>query len=571
MPPPFMKSSARSYVARMNIPESPIDRLSRSLLQRIFQLNADMEDPSFDYSPQSRLEQEYRLSCAPLVVARRTSQVCKEWRKAILSCPSLWGSILDFQLLSQRNNHWRSVVIRRTDNSLLSIKGRILNTGSPELQSFFLLLLKESWTRIFSLDVVLGLGPGFTLDEEVANLLRGPAPNLETLKILFIDKIVPQTFFLSRFCFTNDSPRLRLLCVTGLRFQTRAPWFAHLQSLTLTCPFTLFEILDALTSAQVLEYLDLGTSDNLAACQGHPCLPRPPTVPRLRTIFIRNTFITCITFLNNIFPAPECSLSMFASHVNDVSQLSHADKILAAQVLAHYSQSYLSTHPATSYLVQVGYDWCGFAQVAVTPPPPSFFSIRLDEEEVIIEDALLVFLLAYSNLDGDLPKITTLHLDVALSAVDIPDYIRTRILLFFQSFSGVRELSVHGRDVLTYLLALAAFEPPDPRFPFIAFPRLTKLAIEDFNARCLGIVLNFLAWRRDLGVPIQTLHIVTSILNELRDFSLIEFFGGLEVVWTIWDSGHAREYTYICGSGDYERLDLDYYVVAPTLSVARSL
>ncbi|KAF8195099.1 hypothetical protein BJ912DRAFT_958275 [Pholiota molesta] len=542
MPPPFMKSSARSYVARMNIPESPIDRLSRSLLQRIFQLNADMEDPSFDYNPQSRLEQEYRLSCAPLVVTRRTSQVCKEWRKAILSCPSLWGSILDFQLLSQRNNHWRSVVIRRTDNSLLSIKGRILNTGSPELQSFFLLLLKESWTRIFSLDVVL----------EVANLLR-----------------VPQTFFLSRFCFTNDSPRLRLLCVTGLRFQTRAPWFAHLQSLTLTCPFTLFEILDALTSAQVLEYLDLGTSDNLAAFQGHLYLPRPPTVPRLRTIFIRNTFITCITFLNNIFPAPECSLSMFASHINDVSQLSHADKILAAQVLAHYSQSYLSTHPATSYLVHAGYDWCGFAQVAVTPPPPSFFSIRLDEEEAIIEDALLVFLLAYSNLDGDLPKITTLHLDVALSAVDIP--IRVRILLFFQSFSGVRELSVHGRDVLTYLLALAACEPPDPRFPFIAFPRLTKLAIENFNARCLGIVLDFLAWRRDLGVPIQTLHIVTSICNELRDFSLIEFFGGLEVVWTIWDSGHAREYTYICGSGDYEQLDLDYYVVAPTLSVARSL
>jgi hypothetical protein len=99
---------------------------------------------------------------------------------------------------------------------------------------------------------------------------------------------------------------------TSLRFYNiLALRLNHLRSLSLTYPFTLFEILDALTLAQVVEYLDLG---NLVAFQGHHPYLQGPNVARLHEIIVNYTFKTCISFLDHICTALECSLSMFASY-----------------------------------------------------------------------------------------------------------------------------------------------------------------------------------------------------------------------------------------------------------------
>jgi hypothetical protein len=75
-----------------------------------------------------------------------------------------------------------------------------------------------------------------------------------------------------------------------------------------------------------------------------------------------------------------------------------------------------------------------------------------------------------------------------------------------------------------------------------------------------SVKLQFLALRHDWGLLIQTLHIMTSIHNELRDSSLIDLMQGLEIVSTIWGSDRAREYTYVWESGNAEQLLLDYYI-----------
>jgi hypothetical protein len=89
--------------------EPSISKLGRDLLWKVFLINSDTNSRlsvestiQFNEATGKRLSRdEIFFIYSPLTIARRSSQVCRLWRDIILSSPSLWGRIIDFDYLKQ--------------------------------------------------------------------------------------------------------------------------------------------------------------------------------------------------------------------------------------------------------------------------------------------------------------------------------------------------------------------------------------------------------------------------------------------------------------------------------------
>jgi len=111
------------------IPESAkdplISTLHEDLLWKIFLFNADLNDDiSFDAA--LGRGQDPVFTTNGLTVTRHTSQVCRFWRSLILGSTSIWGRVIDLNVLKASSQIWRDEVLKRTGEAPLDIKGNLL-------------------------------------------------------------------------------------------------------------------------------------------------------------------------------------------------------------------------------------------------------------------------------------------------------------------------------------------------------------------------------------------------------------------------------------------------------------
>ena len=118
----------------------PIGTLHQDLLWQIFAINTILDLPETN--------EEFDTRPSPLTTARHLSQVCASWRQLILDFSSIWGNIIDLEVLQQNSDAWRNEVLLRTGNSDLSIFGDICGEGRQRAEEFLEILLKNHWTRI---------------------------------------------------------------------------------------------------------------------------------------------------------------------------------------------------------------------------------------------------------------------------------------------------------------------------------------------------------------------------------------------------------------------------------------
>ena len=107
---------------------SPISKLNSDVLREIFAMNTD-ENYGRIFLPS-----ELQLDCKliPLIITRRSSQVCQAWRDIILGSPSIWASCIDLDVLNQKDDCWRNIVLQRTGQAMLFVTGPNSCESEPE-------------------------------------------------------------------------------------------------------------------------------------------------------------------------------------------------------------------------------------------------------------------------------------------------------------------------------------------------------------------------------------------------------------------------------------------------------
>ncbi|CAA7261040.1 unnamed protein product [Cyclocybe aegerita] len=234
---------------------SPIHNLDEDLLLNIFMINANMdEDP-----PEDRKSIQHWGPRA-LTVTLNVSHVCRFWRQAMLSSPSLWGRLIDLDYLILLKEEWKREIIRRTGTSLLHVKGDH-TSNNPAFLPFLAYVLDVHWARIEILHVSAYFENSYKGD--LWSPIARPSKVLRTFRVALgaLEKPIQS----SQTLFGNDAPNLCDLELTA-PFQANlymsSSWLSQLRHLevsgaTLTPRPTLLVWLEKLGDMPLLRTLRL--------------------------------------------------------------------------------------------------------------------------------------------------------------------------------------------------------------------------------------------------------------------------------------------------------------------------
>ena len=124
------------------------------------------------------------ISQSPLTTTRHASQVCRVWRDILLQSPLIWARCIDLDVLDQRLDNWRELVLERTGDSMLSVTAvsahRRMIPGSS-IETFLVNLLDKHWARISEIDVSM-----HGLDLQDARITRSFSQPAEKLRIFVL-------------------------------------------------------------------------------------------------------------------------------------------------------------------------------------------------------------------------------------------------------------------------------------------------------------------------------------------------------------------------------------------------
>jgi hypothetical protein len=189
--------------------DSPIYKLDGDLLWKIFTLNTTLDTYHKDPAAESASE---TICPSPLTNTRHCSQVCGFWRHIIINSPSIWASSIDLNALAQEKDDWRNEVLRRTQDALLTVKGRFeassqaIVTEYPGLRTFFTNLIYDHWTRIQIIDVAVQYAE--LSSAKVLTAFGRSAPNLQVFAIQSIDAPTAALFPPNFRLFADEAPSL---------------------------------------------------------------------------------------------------------------------------------------------------------------------------------------------------------------------------------------------------------------------------------------------------------------------------------------------------------------------------
>ncbi|KDR81097.1 hypothetical protein GALMADRAFT_136151 [Galerina marginata CBS 339.88] len=489
---------------------TPIHKLHDDLLWHVFMLNADM-------LPVKVSELGYCGQWDAMNVTRRTSQVCNRWRELAINSPSLWGRCVDLRRLNQVEPHWRNEVLRRTGESLLHIKGRIV---SLDLGSFLLHLLNTSWERIRALEVELRPFDAIIADPRWAVLQR-PAPALQSFSLSF-DDVVPNILRTPEVpIFGGHAPVLVKFVLRdgGIVFRIPSLGFFQIRRLEIGGAFTIPGLFKALSNMSRLEYLQVHQTPRTDTTPS--TLPHI-ICPQLSHIHLNSTLDSCLKMLEHITAAPGSGLIVFCPDTSGI-QIENLDGRLST-ALSRYTQNFFDLHTVSKLSMQLMSLHFLFecdADSSISRPRPQLFfnteSFALRPMHSGIYDALLGVFSACQ-----LTNISTLSIHLSPC-----NYTPTTAgnMSFISSFSSVETLSTTAQ-FLDILLAKS-----NDKCLFFPSLKTLKYMSDPLGAPNFDTVKNFLFQRQEAAVPVDLLIIKTSRQPSNEARQLFKMFTGLEVIW----------------------------------------
>ncbi|KDR79565.1 hypothetical protein GALMADRAFT_1244818 [Galerina marginata CBS 339.88] len=443
----------------------PISILYEDILQRIFWINADMNDES---TGSHRDHDSWKFRA--MTITRHSSQVCRYWRQIILESPSLWGRAIDLQLLQQSKEAWMKEVFHRTQDSLLYVKG----TSSPTL---FESLIKTYWTRVHELDVVI-LGPQ-SLTYETCESMKKPNQNLRSFKLSTRPEPVYGTVF------PTYAPSLRVFHTGNIKFSPTSTWLPQISSLLLSYDpsfqIPLAQLFKMISKMPSLQYLSLRRAVLPALDQS----VNITSLPKLSEVVVHEKDInTAITILEHIEPAIGCSLNFKCP---DSSALINGELASRAHaVLSHYSKVYFDNHTPTELSIKTAVRSV-WIETPVSELSDSYFHISYKPNNT--------WAVLHSLISCRLSTVRSLTIDLMFLGF-LPS--ESLFVQFLHSFPSVEVMDATMRTiaVLNSINSETA----------VIFPRLAELKLAGFIISHLNDPVPQFLWHRvEIGFPVRLL------------------------------------------------------------------
>ncbi|KAF4622529.1 hypothetical protein D9613_009636 [Agrocybe pediades] len=494
---------------------------------------------------------QYDPNSQPLKALRLASHVCSSWRQLILSSPVIWARNINVDELNHMTDDWRSEVLRRTGDAVLSIKG----TGrhlSAKSERFIVSLLRDSWHRIKYIQICLSPLSRHR-SRAFSQILRTPAPNLEHFAVGNIEVVYSNEQ-------DNDEVERAEELVLGddgwkyysVSFGGKAPRLKHF-----SCPALLLPAVSQPWFSQVL-HLECGEINGRNLLNALPYMPNLETLhvhittdlpeipvfspadgiilPRLHDVRITtySPWRVGLAILVALQPRPEFKLDFDVQDgVGDVS-IEDADAI--KHVL---SQLFTGTSPDLKedcHLQAVFYD----TVFEITIPQKFRLSFSTWDSLSALLGILRMPLAPFYHA-------TELNIDIKYSVVNPHSDTMAQ---FFSSLTLVHSLKT-DMETLVYIHKLS-LRYDDTHL----LPSLRHLELLNYDKFLANMIEEFLDYRHDpYGTPILSLTchgLWGDNLSNLERFNGILFrgcFGDEEV-------------HYVCGSGNPERLDFTATAIA---------
>ena len=493
--------------------DSPIAKLHRDLLWQIFTIITTLDLPKIG----QRFD-TYSSCPSPLTTAHHISQVCASWRQLIIDSPSLWGNIIDLRSLRQESDTWRNEVLLRTGNSNLSIFGDICGKGWQHAKKFLEILLKNHWTRIQwvqvefnDFDIVEWLQP----DNGAWSALGRPVPNLRFFSIRFVHNARPPSICSSPgfILFANHAPLLAHFQQNHLPINLEASWTSSLISLGLDSAsnLKLSDLLETCSRMRSLQTLRLMFEYGQTKSPSLEGTLHHVKMPSLSTLVIGSPLDVSLAFLDHITPAPGCSFELFVDL--NTQTITPTEFVVGQRIIAKFANNYFCHWHATSFQLEIR---------------PEFLRV------------------------GDTRGFTVSI--YGSTTIPIPPFLPQALLGTFEPAhtSGVKTLWVTTR-ALIHIINL--HNGDDQQCPF---PQIKTLKWEpDLFPDCTSLIMNFLATRQKLGMPIEIFDFTEwrGSLPIPVDTKMLEEIPGLKVLLREKDKGQDTPRAYVCGSGRPQVLD----------------
>ncbi|KDR81180.1 hypothetical protein GALMADRAFT_136220 [Galerina marginata CBS 339.88] len=494
---------------------TPISTLPTDILWRIFLMNADMNDdePIPTDWDKSKAIRAFNHTW-------KSSQVCREWRDLVMNASSLWGRVIDLDILWSVHSDWRKEVFARTGDAPLSIRGGInpRNTRSlyvdPDALTFFDLIIDKQWTRIRVLDIWVHQNLTAIFAPRILTAVRKPAPMLEIFKVLGYSSLLsqPDNFFF------EDAPRLYAFKASGVPVNLNSSWLQQLRELGLSFTRPRPQILGILTLTPLLETLTLDGflpyEDQMPIGIGPSQRQQSISLPRLRVI---NMPIIDDSILEPITPAPRCSLS-FSSNA-----FIRTDPWAEKSILSRYFRNCFEDFSQATHFhlgLSKNYFAISTGRDPTFNPVSSISTVCADAEKTTphIAEFFIPFIDPLSNCN--LSSVKTLRLSINMNDLPPIDMASRRLFFLFSSI----ETLVTNADVLQFLLEI-------PKNDTHIFPSLRIVKITNVPFLTPEPILLFLWWRKDLGVPLEILDFTQCSSLTSKQLKYFDQMAGLKVRW----------------------------------------
>jgi hypothetical protein len=261
-------------------------------------------------------------------------------------------------------------------------------------------------------------------------------------------------------------------------------------------------------------------------------------IPFLSTLYITCPFDASLAFLDHIKPAPGCSLQLYTV-VREKDRIILTELVAAQRIIAKFANNYFSHRSATSLHFDFNPNFISIGDMGdftasircATTIPISLFSLFLSTfEPVNITGVKTLRLLAHS-----MPTLDRLSTD------------------FFTALTALEELFISTSGLIHFVKLLDGIDQ------HCSFPHLKRLTwgpdLSEFPDST-SLILNFLATRRKLGMPIEVFNLTYWTLGGVpMDTKRLEEIPGLKVIWREKSEGKYKPREYICGSGRPQELD----------------
>ncbi|KDR77975.1 hypothetical protein GALMADRAFT_244940 [Galerina marginata CBS 339.88] len=542
-------------VEKKDTPFSPIQSLNPDLLWLIFELNTTQDSTSDSVFGLSSNSTSSSQSTIPAIVTtRNTSQVCTSWRNILLESSSLWGRLIDLDMLDQPTNHWRNEILRRAGSAYLWITGNILGTTeqSTHVRTFFFSIIgdRDCWNRIQRIIVYLDI---LDISDERWKALCNRAPNLEIFKVTnpwAMDLTTPMFYSppssSSRHgtLFGNDAPSLRTFDADQIYFGHNASWLSHLRHIRFQAwfpPSHIITLLPAMPHLESLRYshifqkLDGGPVDNSA--NSLPCIH----LPNLTMLYLEVQLGDLLLIMEHLTPAPGCALSI---SVDDT--LAEYTPAPAPQALSKYTRSYFAIHPPKNLYFEFSGKAFTFEDMG---EGNTTFYIRIYSWTGISQDLGFLLLDSLRQPPSSPPyfnSLSTLILDLSHNPQTSPLF--SNLMTVLEAMPSVTTLRTSSES-LQVLLGLESPTNPDNPGRSVLFPMLRTIEIIFINlngdrSTDYDGILPFLLRRQSAGLPISLLDFTKCQSYRLQHIDVLNGLNGLIIRW----KRGKKDVEYVCGS-----------------------